>query len=203
MKMEKKFNDYFKEIPYLETERFILRPFCREDMNSYLKFMQNPEVHRFLGGGVNVFNEEPHISNWLNNINNRLLKSKTVFTWCVELKGEKGVVGRVDLGGFVKKSMAELAYYFSAEYWGKGFATEVVSEVVRFGFDALKLHRIQATVMPDNIASLKVLRNAGLQEEGLLRKYYFGKEFHDAVMLAAIREENLGSNQRKNISKKD
>lgn len=186
-----KFNDYFKEVPYFETDRLILRPFCREDMSSYLEFMQNPEVHRFLGGGVNIFSEEPHISNWLNNINNRLLKAKTVFTWCVEYKNEKCVVGRVDLGGFTKKSMAELSYYFSAEYWGKGFATEAVREVVRFGFDDLKLHRIQATVMPDNIASLKVLKNVGFQEEGLLRKYYFGKEFHDAIMLAVICEVNL------------
>ena len=191
-----KFNDYFNEIPYLETERLILRPFCREDMNSYLEFMQNPEVHRFLGGGVNIFSEEPHISNWLNNINNRLLKSKTAFTWCVEFKREKRVVGRVDLGGFVKKSMAELSYYFSAEYWGRGFATEAVKEIVRFGFDDLKLHRIQAMVMPKNIASLNVLRNAGFQEEGVLRKYYFGKEFHDAVMLATIREENLNEKEK-------
>ena len=185
------YNDYFKEIPYLETESLILRQFCREDMSTYLEFMRNPDVHRFLGGGVNILDREPHITNWLNNINNRLLKSKTVFTWCVEYKSEKRVVGRVDLGGFTKKSMAELSYYFAAEYWGKGFATEAVKEVVRFGFDDLKLHRIQATVMPNNEASLKVLNNAGFQEEGLLRKYYFGKEFHDAFMMAIIREENL------------
>lgn len=189
-----KFNDYFKEVPYLETQRLILRPFCRDDMDSYLEFMQNPEVHRFLGGGVNIFTGEPHISNWLNNINNRLLKTKTVFTWCVESKSNKQVVGRVDLGGFTKKSMAEISYYFSSEYWGMGFATEAVKEVVCFGIEDLKLHRIQAMVMPDNKASLKVLKNAGFQEEGLLRKYYFGKEFHDAVMLAVICEENLNGN---------
>ena len=103
-----KFDDYFSEIPCLETERLIFRPFCREDMCLYLEFMGDPEVHRFLGGGVNVFREEPHISNWLNNVNNRLLKSKTVFTWCVEYKNQKQVIGRVDLGGFVKKSLAEL-----------------------------------------------------------------------------------------------
>lgn len=113
------FNDYFKEVPCLETECLLLRPFRREDMETYLTFMRNPEVHRFLGGGVTVFDGEPHITNWLNNINGRLLKSKAVLTWCVELKSENRVIGRTDLGGFVKKSMAELSYYFAEEYWGR------------------------------------------------------------------------------------
>ncbi|SHJ76109.1 ribosomal-protein-alanine N-acetyltransferase [Anaerocolumna jejuensis DSM 15929] len=186
-----KYDDYFAAIPHLETDRLILRAFYREDINTYLEIIHDPQVQQFLGGGVNLFNEEPHISNWLNNINGRLLKSKTVFTWCVEYRSEKKVIGRIDLGGFVKKTMAEISYYFSPEYGGMGLATEAVKEVTQFGFDDLKLHRIQAAVMPDNVPSLKVLKKAGFVEEGILKKYLFGKEFHDTVMLAAIREENL------------
>lgn len=95
------------------------------------------------------------------------------------------------MGGFVKKSMAEIAYYFSPEFWGMGLATEAVKEVTRFGLDELKLHRIQATVMTENISSSKVLKKVGFAEEGVLKKYLFGKEFHDTVMWAIVREENL------------
>jgi|LSQX01.1.fsa_nt_gb ribosomal-protein-alanine N-acetyltransferase len=186
-----KFNDYFLTIPYLETDRMILREFYREDMKTYLEIIHDPRVQQYLGGGVSLFSNEPHISNWLNNINNRLLKSKTVFTWCVELKSEKKVIGRIDLGGFIRKSMAEISYYFSPEHWGMGLATEAVKEVIRFGFNELKLHRIQATVMSDNISSIKVLEKAGFMEEGLLKRYTLGKEFHDTIMLAVVREENL------------
>ncbi|MGN6711457.1 GNAT family N-acetyltransferase [Anaerocolumna jejuensis] len=212
-----KYDDYFAAIPHLETDRLILRTFYREDINTYLEIIHDPQVQQFLGGGVNLFNEEPHISNWLSNINGRLLKSKTVITWCVEYKcerkalshsiiygstadlsavcngskSEKKVIGRIDLGGFVKKTMAEISYYFSPEYWGMGLATEAVKEVTQFGFEELKLHRIQAAVMPDNVPSLKVLKKAGFVEEGILKKYLFGKEFHDTVMLATVREENL------------
>lgn len=87
--------------------------------------------------------------------------------------------------------MAEIAYHLSSEYWGMGFATEAVKEVTRFGFDELKLHRIQAMVMPDNISSIKVLKKVGFSEEGTLKKYLFGKEFHDTVMLALVCEQNL------------
>lgn len=186
-----KFNDYFVKIPYLETDRLILRAFFLEDIDTYLAIISNPQVQKYLCGGVPIFNKEPHISNWLNNVNGRLLKSKTVFTWCIEYKNDKQVVGRIDLGGFVKKSIAEISYYFSPKYWGIGLATESVKEITSFGFNELRLHRIQATVLPDNIASLNVLKKAGFAEEGILKKYLIGKEFHDIVMMSNVYEKNL------------
>lgn len=83
------------------------------------------DIHVFDFGieGVRDFYEEPPIINWLNNINNRLLKSKTVFTWCIELKSTNEVIDEIDLGGFEKKSMAEIAYFFTSKYWGQGFTT--------------------------------------------------------------------------------
>lgn len=184
------FNDFFQEVPRLKTPRLVLRPFCREDMEGYLEWMGNPAVYRFLGGGVRLPEGEKQISSWLKNVNGRLLRSKTVLTWCVAHKEENRLVGRVDLGGFVKKSMAEISYYFSADDWGKGFAGEAVKEVARFGFEELGLHRIQALVLPENKASLRVLEKNGFRREGLLKKYPFGREFHDAVILAAVCEKN-------------
>jgi len=75
-----KFNEYFQSITILETERLMLRAFCYEDMQSYFDIIFNPQVKRYMGGGLRQFREEPHISNWLNNVNHRLLKTKTVFT---------------------------------------------------------------------------------------------------------------------------
>lgn len=191
-----KFNDYFNSIPILETDRLILRSFSREDIDEYLIWAFTKEVQRYMGNPLLDYSSEKHITNWLNNINGRLLKSKTVFTWCVEYKTDKKVIGRVDLGGFIKKSTAELAYHFSKGYWNMGFAKEVIAEVVRFAIEDLKLHRIQALVMPDNIYSIKALKKAGFTEEGLLRKYPFGSEFHDAVMLSVITEHNMSINNR-------
>lgn len=94
----KTFNDYFNIVPYLETQRFILRPFSRSDMEEYFDILRDEHVQKYLGGGVPLFDKEPHISNWLNNINGRLLKNKTVFTWCVEEKSTGKLAGRVDLG---------------------------------------------------------------------------------------------------------
>lgn len=65
----KNFNDYFDRVPYLETQRFILRPISRNDMDEYFEILRDEQVQKYLGGGVPLFDKEPHISNWLNNIN--------------------------------------------------------------------------------------------------------------------------------------
>lgn len=186
-----KFNDYFTQIPQLETRRFLLRAFCRNDMDEYFDILRDDRVQKYLGGGVPLFDKEPHITNWLNNINNRLLASKKVLTWCVEEKRTGKIAGRIDLGGFQKKTFAEISYHFAYDFWHKGAATEVAGCVTDFGLSQLKLHRIQGLVRIENIASQSVLKKNGYQEEGILRLYPFGKEYHNAMMLAVIREENL------------
>ena len=182
----KSFNDYFNSVPYLESQRFILRPFSRLDMAEYFDILRDDQVQKYLGGGVPLFDKEPHISNWLNNINGRLLKSKTVFTWCVEEKSTGKIAGRVDLGGFQKKTMAEISYHFGRSFWGYGVATEVVEKVTSFGLENLKLLRIQGLVRVENTASIHVLEKNGYNKEGVLHCYPFGTEFHTVVMMAIV-----------------
>lgn len=182
----KQFKDYFNSIPYLETERFILVPFSREDMKEYFDILRDARVQKYLGGGVPLFDEEPHLTNWLNNVNGRLLKRKLVFTWCVKEKVSGKVIGRIDLGGFVKKTMAEISYHYAFDFWGKGVAAEVAARVTSFGINELGLRRIQGLVHIENKASIRVLEKCGYSQEGILHHYPFGQEFHDVVMLAIV-----------------
>lgn len=182
----KQFKDYFESVPSLETERFILGSFAREDMEDYFDILRDNRVQKFLGGGVPLFDKEPHITNWLNNVNGKLLKRKLVFTWCVKEKVSKKVIGRIDLGGFVKKTMAEISYHYSYDSWEKGVATEVAARVTNFGIKELGLRRIQGLVHVENRPSIRVLEKNGYLQEGILHYYPFGREFHDVIMLAIV-----------------
>ena len=55
-------------------------------------------------------------------------------------------------------------------FWGKGYATEVVKTIIKFGFENLKLHRIEAGVATENTRSIRVLEKAGMIREGSRRK---------------------------------
>lgn len=183
----KKFRDYFECVPTLETERFLLVPFAKEDMDAYFDILRDDRVQRYLGGGVPLFDKEPNITDWLHNINDRLLKRKLVFTWCVKEKETRRVIGRIDLGGFIKQTMGEIAYHYAYDSWGRGVASEVVARVTEFGLHELGLRRVQALVHIENVASMRVLEKNGYLREGTLHYYPFGREFHDVVMLAIVR----------------
>ena len=122
------------------------------------------------------------------------MQSKKVLTWCVQEKGTGKIAGRLDLGGFQKKTFAEIAYHFAQDFWHRGVTTEVVECITNFGIQKLKLHRIQGLVRTENIASILVLKKNGYIEEGRLRLYAFGKEFHNAVILAIVNKDNLKNN---------
>lgn len=182
----KKFKDYFERIPRLETERFILDAFSREDMDAYFDILRDGRVQKYLGGGVPLFDKEPNITDWLNNVNDKLLKRKLVFTWCVKEKASGKVIGRIDLGGFVRQTMAEISYHYAYDIWGKGAATEAASCVTNFALTELGLRRIQGLVHIENEASKRVLEKCGYSLEGVLRYYPFGREFHDVSILAVV-----------------
>ncbi len=63
-----------------------------------------------------------------------------------------------------------VGYSLDEAHNGKGYATEALGLIVKFGFEELKLHRIEAGVMPRNVASQRVLEKCGFVREGLARK---------------------------------
>jgi RimJ/RimL family protein N-acetyltransferase len=66
--------------------------------------------------------------------------------------------------------MGEIWYNIMPGHWGNGYATEVSKRLIRFGFEFLSLHRIEAGVATGNSRSIKVLEKAGMTREGVRRK---------------------------------
>ena len=66
---------------------------------------------------------------------------------------------------------AEIAYDFAPSHWGRGLATRLCETVASWSFEALGLHRLQATVLVGNERSERVLARCRFRHEGLLRGY--------------------------------
>ena len=85
---------------------------------------------------------------------------------------------------------ADIGYEFSPEYWGKGYATEAAQAMVRFGFNAFRLHRIWSWCIADNRRSARVLEKLGMQLEGRLRENeYFKGRWWDTLMYGMLESE--------------
>ncbi|MBQ3008739.1 MAG: GNAT family N-acetyltransferase [Oscillospiraceae bacterium] len=94
------------------------------------------------------------------------------FRYYLTLKGEKKIIGTVCIGsihfGSVKSCV--LSYKMDKDYRNMGLCSEAVEEIIRFAFEILRLHRIEAQVMPRNAKSLAIMRKFNFEKEGLLKK---------------------------------
>jgi len=98
--------------------------------------------------------------------------------------------GAIALRMAFEHSRGELGYWIGHPYWGQGLATEAAEAVLEFAFRTLQLNRVQASYLPSNPSSGRVLEKLGMQREGLHRqRYRKGDQFQDVVESAILRHD--------------
>jgi RimJ/RimL family protein N-acetyltransferase len=92
----------------------------------------------------------------------------------VEVQADDKLIGLVRLHGAEPElGIAELDIYLGEKnYWGKGYATDTVRTVCRYGFDKMRLHKITLTVVTENEAAWRAYRKVGFVQEGRLREVF-------------------------------
>lgn len=87
--------------------------------------------------------------------------------WTLEERGTRTIVGRAGLGHALVGGRPEvqIAYFLSADFWGRGLATEIAREAVRCAFDDLELDSVVIFTMTTNDASQAVIAKLGAEFE--------------------------------------
>lgn len=76
------------------------------------------------------------------------------------------------------------------EYWNKGYGKLAWNMITDYGFNVLNLHRIYATVIKENIASIKSAEASGFRVEGEMRDVFFKNgKYYSALFLAVLEDE--------------
>jgi ribosomal-protein-alanine N-acetyltransferase len=146
----------------IETSRLYLRQFSMADLNALSAIRSDPEVMRFIGSG------QPHSADQIKESLDHILagwKQLGFGRWAVVHKPDKKLMGWCGLAFLDKTEEIEIGYGISKEYWGRGFTTEAAAASIRYGFEELKLNRIVAVAMPENIASRRVMEKIGMRYE--------------------------------------
>ncbi|MET3176749.1 UNVERIFIED_ORG: ribosomal-protein-alanine N-acetyltransferase [Arthrobacter sp. UYCu721] len=83
------------------------------------------------------------------------------------------LVGRFNVAGIVRGPFqsAGLGYWVDSTYAGLGLASAAVQVIVETARDELGLHRIEASTLPHNVSSQRVLLKAGFQQIGMAPRY--------------------------------
>jgi RimJ/RimL family protein N-acetyltransferase len=75
-------------------------------------------------------------------------------------------------------------------YWSKGYGTDAMLTLLRFGFDEMNLHRIDLSVDADNARAIACYRKCGFIEEGRLRDQRYSRGAnHDQLWMGLLRQE--------------
>jgi ribosomal-protein-alanine N-acetyltransferase len=94
------------------------------------------------------------------------------------------LIGQITLGGIIFGAMrgAHIGYWIDQRFSGRGYTTRAVKLLTNFGFETLKLHRIEINLRPENEASKKVAIKAGYLLEGARNNYlHIAGEWRDHI----------------------
>ncbi|MBE9917786.1 GNAT family N-acetyltransferase [Paenibacillus donghaensis] len=176
--------------PAMETERLILRKLTANDVGDVFDYCSDEEVPRYASWYPHQTLEES--KQFVDHVI-RLYEENSVAPWGIEDKETGKIIGTV---GFVywhpKQARAELAYALGRAHWNKGLMSEAAGRVMQYGFEAMKLVRIEARCLLPNIGSSRVMEKCGMEFEGILRKHIFVKgKFEDLKLYSMIHDGNL------------
>lgn len=115
----------------------------------------------------------------------------TKLGWSIRLKKSQQFLGELGMSLSTSKySRAEIHYSLLPSEWGNGYASEAVNAIIKWGFEELNLHRIEAGVATENDRSIKLLEKVGMTREGLCRKILpIRGEWKDNYMYAILDED--------------
>lgn len=168
--------------------RMRLRWLVDDDIPALFEIFGDPEVARYWGHSA--LTDLAAARALLSDIHERFTQ-KTLFQWGIERVDGNAIVGTCTLASidFVNRR-AEVGFALARRYWGLGYVSEALPEILRFGFGEMALHRISADTDPRNHRSIRSLERLGFRREGLLREHYLVHgEPQDAVVYGLLRSD--------------
>lgn len=145
---------------WLTTPRLTLRRFTPDDLEWFVAFYADAEITRYLGGTKDRVAATELLQN-------RVLRyydeHPGLGIWMTSERSTGDPVGFHLLNHIQGETIIQVGYALVKPAWGRGYATEMASAVVRYGFVDLGLPRIAGITNLPNVPSQHVLAKIGLE----------------------------------------
>jgi len=178
----------FKSFPEFESERLLFRKILLSDAKDLFLIRSNDDVMRFMD--VPRHNSISD-SEKLIQLVEESYKKESGIDWSIIEKHSNIFIGYI---GFIRifpeHCRAEIGYALKPEFWGKGYMYETINRMVKFGFENMNLHSIEANVNPANEKSKRVLEKIGFKKEAYFREnYLFNNKFLDSIIYSLLEKD--------------
>ncbi|OYU96086.1 MAG: N-acetyltransferase [Bacteroidetes bacterium B1(2017)] len=182
-----------KPIQIIETERLKLKVVDANIYEHVLKNYTDAEIAQFFGhqNEIEIETEKNRLKNGIQTHSKTILLfyleekiSAKVFAWCGYHTW------------YFNHNRAELGYsHFGDDFKQKGYMKEALPFIIKYGFEQMKLHRIEAMISPLNTPSLKLIHQNNFKYEGLMREHYLKNEvYEDSAVYSLLKSEWDGLN---------
>ena len=186
----------------LKTDRLILRPFERSDLDDVLSYYSLPEVQRYLDWKARDKTEAKAAFEAMRK-QKRLTRPGEILTLGMVRKADGAVMGHVALRWTdATAGQGEIRFAVAPVYRRHGYCREAVSAVLDLAFDDYRLHRVFAVTAGDNEASARLLKGLGMRLEAHYREHaLFQGEWDEELHFAILDREWRRGTKVKEISR--
>lgn len=185
----------FEQFPQLETARFVLRQAQLTDGDDLYQLYADQAVVQYMS-----FTPFTSVEEALDEMKwyERIFAEQSGLRWMIEDRETGKVIGTCGFLAYEQEHhRTELGYDLSSAYWGKGIMKEVALCIIQFGFEQMKLNKIEAKIDPNNQASLRLMEKLAFVQEGLLRQHEFEKgKYVDLTVFALLQSEYVAKMKR-------
>jgi ribosomal-protein-alanine N-acetyltransferase len=164
----------------LETDRLLIRQFDKTDEEEFINFMMDRSITDNLAFNDTLKSREGALA-ILNHTIDSYNSDHPSLAFAITDKVNGTFMGACGIN-FLEQDKAEVFYAFFPDFWGKGFATEVLSKLKEYLVQMHAVKEIHAFIRPQNVASIKVAEKSGLTNCGLVTKEGFSTKVLDYVL---------------------
>jgi RimJ/RimL family protein N-acetyltransferase len=165
-----------KPFPSLNTNRLIIDQIKPSDIPAIVVYANNSNITDNTRTMPHPYLEKDAID-WMKKANEGF-EIGDLFMFAIRIKETSAFIGGIGLTVDVDNNRAELGYWLAEPFWNKGYTTEAVQGLFKFGFNELNLNKITAVYLSSNEASGKVMIKNGMIKEGELKNHDVKKD-HD------------------------
>jgi renalase len=181
-----------ESFPTITTERLMLRELLATDAPALLSIHGDANYMRWFGS--DPITDVAQAENLIKNFAGWREHANPGVRWAIERKSDQKLVGTCGLFKWNRNwRSCSTGYELSREAAGQGYMAEALKAIFSWGFENMKLNRIEATVSPENTPSINTLTRANFVREGFQREAgYWGKQSRNFYGYALLRADHLG-----------
>lgn len=175
---------YFKK---LLGDRIYLSPINSEDVEMYVKALNDFEITDYLGRSANCVTIEQETEY----LQNKSKANDAIQFTIVTLDSDKAI-GTVSLEriDYINRSATLGIFIAEKDYFSNGYGTEAIKLILDYGFNYINLHSVNLQVMEFNPRAIRCYEKCGFKEYGRRRKCKFiNGNYYDSVHMDILASE--------------